>query len=908
MSESESVSFFRRPKALAIVALVVVVAAVAALVVPRIPEQMRRGAALQAFAEGDYETAALDLESHMRLRPDDDEAGLHYALAALHSGEDDAARAAFARFASSPMAAGGDFLLGRALSRLDDPETAGPALNTLLSQNPDHPAARVARAVLRANAGNMRGARDDFLEADHLIRGLAEDDPNLQLVNRVLLAAFAADEFAAPDPAADFAAPVEGRLEFPLGADGFANRYALPGDGAFAREHPPQSAVSALHYANFLIREGQYPEAETELNQAEAVAPDLLMLRNLRAFLPLRRGDFAAAAEMFADIAEAAPDSPRAALNRANSAWAADPDIARWQSAAAAYDAVLEAEPDNPAALNNRAYLRILGGDLTGARADLDAVAADSVDDAMARKLRFNRAVADLAEGDHDAALDTLEKLAAVGFASAPRAAAAAARAAGRWDRAAAYRSAEPSREFALHLERRGLLMRALWALDSETAWDSGNSGDSGDSGDSGGNSGEDLSLFRRGRILAKLGNRDAALEQAERMSDPVGASALRAVVAAIGGERESALEQYRVSVVGGGGGGSAEYAESLGEWLSPRWPTAGDLAGLPLENAPRLAALAAAGLAGRDDDRARELAGFAAKLRPHDFLVLRRAGFALARAGEAEAGLEMLERAREGYPADAGLWKSIQDFRAATGDRDGALRAAETLVNLANPGATEDDDPPFKFRAFSKEDADAINRFLAARQYDKALAVHEKMLESPAARRREVRAALLYNQAALLRAAGRHRDSARALTELLDESALTPRRRAAALSARGKSLMMDGDRRGASESFEEAAELNPALAEYRRQAAAASSNPTRELEAVTRRFPLHRPAYLELADLHRERGELQRAVAVLERLARIAPRSAIIYKKLSEFQGAAGDAKAAAVNMEIHAALTPKN
>ena len=523
----------------------------------------------------------------------------------------------------------------------------------------------------------------------------------------------------------------------------------------------------------------------------------------------------------------------------------------------------------------------------------------------MARKLRFNRAVADLAEGDHDAALDTLEKLAAVGFASAPRAAAAAARAAGRWDRAAAYRSAEPSREFALHLERRGLLMRALWALDSETAWDSGNSGDSGDSG---GNSGEDLSLFRRGRILAKLGNRDAALEQAERMSDPVGASALRAVVAAIGGERESALEQYRVSVVGGGGGGSAEYAESLGEWLSPRWPTAGDLQNLPLENAPRLAALAAAGLAGRDDERARELAGFAAKLRPHDFLVLRRAGFALARAGEAEAGLEMLERAREGYPADAGLWKSIQDFRAATGDRDGALRAAETLVNLANPGATEDDDPPFKFRAFSKEDADAINRFLAARQYDKALAVHEKMLESPAARRREVRAALLYNQAALLRAAGRHRDSARALTELLDESALTPRRRAAALSARGKSLMMDGDRRGASESFEEAAELNPALAEYRRQAAAASSNPTRELEAVTRRFPLHRPAYLELADLHRERGELQRAVAVLERLARIAPRSAIIYKKLSEFQGAAGDAKAAAVNMEIHAALTPKN
>ena len=897
----------RRPKALAVVVGGVILLLAVAVIAPNIPQQMRRSGAFQAMADGDYETAVLELEIYIKERPNDAEAGLQYALAALHSGDLAAARAAFRKYAGSPLAKQEENMLGRALAQLSDPAAASPLLDTLVSRKSDNAAAHLVRGVLRATQGDLRRARDDLLQADDIIRGYVEENHFLPLAHKILLQNAAAHPITAPPPPPKSPAPVEGRIGFPLGAVGFANQYALPADHEFLSEFVPQSAIPALHYANMLIDAGQYQESETELSQAASLAPDLLLAENLEAFRFLRQGKFAKAAEKFADVVERAPNSPRALLNLANAQWSENPDPIRWESAAAAYDEILAGNPDVPEAslaLNNRGHIRTFGGNLKGAAEDfaavIDMLKSDESEAAakLSQRARFNLAVANLAEGGRQVeVLDALEQLAEEKFPSASRALVAAAQIAILPDRAMRYNEVlaasgdlEPLLASALHYERRGLLLRALWTLDQLNP-----------SPDI-----RDILNFRRGRILVKLQNPEAANEQLTDMKDLRRAAVLRAIIAAAKGEADEAVSLYRQGVSENPEpplthAEQAEYGESLGEWLAPKWPAPSDIEGFQADYYPRLAALLSRAVVKSDPEEAVRLANLAVRVWPNDFLVLRHAGIVLGETGNPQVGLTLLNRALEGYPADPEILQSVQNFRSETGDHEGSLRAAETLFNLTT--ANKEQETSFKTLGVAKDVVEGLQQALRQRDYERALEIYDSSLA--AAKDEEGRNALLFHRAAVLRASGRVSDALLSLDQVLDSGALSALDRALALAARGRNLMMDGRNSEAEADFRKAAKLNPANPDYLRRAALASSDPAAGLEDSIRRFPLDQQAYWDLADIYRKTGKFSEVLALMRRMARVTPVHPDIYKLLGDVQTAAGHNRDAAVNQQIYDALS---
>ena len=639
--KSRGVDLARRPKFVAIFVGGVILLLAVVVIAPNIPQQMRRSGAFQAMAAGDYKNAALELKTYIKERPNDAEAGLQYALAALHNGNLAAAQAAFDKYAGSPLAKREENALGRALARLGNADDSLPLLNSLISRHSGNAAAHLVRGVLRAAQGDLRRARDDLLRADDIIRGYAEENPFLPLAHRILLQTAVTREITAPNPPPKAPAPVEGRIGFPLGAVGFASQYALPADHEFLVESVPQSAIPALHYANMLIAAGQYQEVETELSQAASLAPDLLLTENLKAFLFLHQGKFDKAAEKFSDVVERAPNSPRALLNLANAQWSENPDPARWESAAAAYDGILAGNPDIPEAslaLNNRGHIRTFGGNLKGASEDLtaaiDMLKSNGSKSAknLSQRARFNLAVVNLAEGGRNSeVLDALEQLAEERFPSASRALVAAAQIAILPDRVTRYNDVlaasgdlEPLLASALHYERRGLLLRALWTLDQLNP-----------SPDI-----RDILNFRRGRILVKLQNPEAANEQLKDIKDPRRAAVLRAIIAAANGEADEAVSLYRRGVSENPEpplthAEQAEYGESLGEWLAPKWPVSSDFEGFPADYYPRLAALLSRTIVKSDPEEAVRLANLAVRVWPNDFLALRHAGIVLGETGD---------------------------------------------------------------------------------------------------------------------------------------------------------------------------------------------------------------------------------------------------------------------------------
>ena len=908
----------RRPKTLAAVVVGLVVLLAAAVILPNLPQQVRRSAAFQAVADGDYETAALEFSAYIEARPNDPEAGLQYAMVALHTGDFVAARKAFQQYAGSPVARRGNFLLGRALTQMDNPDVALAALNDLVSEDTGNAAAYLVRGVLRGNRGEHRAAREDLLQADDITRGYAGEDRLMPLAHKILLQTASHREFAAPTPTPKAPAPVEGRIGFPLGAAGFANRYAIPADAEFMGESPPPAAIPALHYANLLIQSGQFKEAESELRQASSIAPDLLLTENLRAFLSLHRRKYADAARQFSAVVERAPNSPRALMNLANAQWSENPDPARWESAAAAYDEIVSGDPalpEIPMALNNRGHLRTFGGNLEGARDDFTAAlsalekaqeSGNSDDRAeLARRIRFNLAVIGLAEGDRAAGvMDELEKLAEENFPLASRALVAAAEIALLPDRAARYRAAlaasgdlEPLLANALHYERRGIFLRSLFMLD-QVALDFDSSPES-----------RDIANFRRARILLKLDNPESAADAVEEIENPRRAGMLRAVLAAAAGEKENALALYREALATNlnsppPDAERAEYAESLGEWLAPEWPALADLDDFPVEYYPRIAALAARAITQSDPEEAKRLADLAVRVWPNDFLVLRHAGIALGEAGEAEAGLKLLERALEGYPIDEEILNAVQNLRSETGDREGSLRAAETLFNLANPEVTTE--TPFQtLKGISKEVGAQLAKSVRARKFGQALEIYEDALSR--ASDADTRNALLFHRAAILRVDNRPDEAALLLGELLESDDLEPLQRATAHAARGKNLMLEGRHSEAEADFLAAAKLNPSQADYFRRAALASADPAVGLEETIRRFPAAPQAYRDLADIYRDRREYEKVIRVMRRMARVIPGEWGIYKTLADSQTAAGHANDAAVNQKIFNALKGK-
>ena len=920
----------RRPKVLALLAGAAAVMLVVAIVAPNIPQQMRRSGAFQAVAVGDYETAALELEIYVKDRPNDAEAGLQYALAALHTGDLQTAREMFAKFSGADLARRPDFLLGSALTQTDQPDQALGALDELLSQNPGDAPAHLVRGVLRAGQGDLRRARDDLLKADDLLRELAEEDRALPLAHKILLQTAAGKEFAVPPPPANIRAPIEGRIGFPLGLNGFANRYALPGDREFLRESPPQPAIPALHYANLLIAAGQFQEAETELRQASSYAPDLLMVANLEAFMSLQRGDLADAAEKLSAIVERAPESPRALLNLANIQWAENPDPARWESAAAAYDDIIAHNPESPEtalALVNRGHLRALGGKNLQGAADDFAAAVEMLEarksagagggDELLQVARFNSAVSEIAVGNSAQALDNLETLAEQRFPGASRALIAAAEIALLPERASRHRAAliaagdaETLLSDALHRERHGLLLRALWTLDQA------------ESGVGANPHARDLLRFRRGRILAKLQNAQAAAERVESIESPARADALRAVIAAARGNFGQAVTLHNQSLSRRAAAADsdadsgadrdaidesdlAEHAESVGEWLPAEWLARLDVSGVPVENYPRLAALSARIKAGSDPDEARRLAELAVRIWPNDFMALRNAGIALGRLGDAESALSLLDRALEGYPADLEMLEFMQKLRSESGDRNGALRAAETIFNLQNASDRAPDAGAFKMFGFSKSAGQQLQEHLKARRFDRALELYDAALDGADAKGR---ASLLYHRAAVLRASDKPGEAADSLTRLLQADDLTERQRAAALAARGRTLMQEDRRDKAALDFAEAAKLAPDELDYRRWAALTSAEPKPALEDAISRFPAEPEAYWDLAAEHRKDGEYEKVVDVMRRLARVRPDDPEIYKTMSEVQTTAGQPRDAAVNQQIYSALRGGN
>ena len=395
----------------------VLIGVLLALVVPvlvlvgiNIPLQVARSEAFSLYQKGDYETSLLKFRSYLKDRPSDTDAVFHAAQAAIHIEDYDYANTLLGKLAHvANIANRPDYMFAYALALMPSAE-AMPVLNNLVANAPDHTGGRLLRGVLLANQNQLSRAREDFLQADSVIRGANYDNTDmLSAHRRVVENAATILPIFEPPSAITSDAPIlqalSRRLGVPVFADMYINRYflILPED-AEASGISDDNIVS-MYYTVMLLRDGQFNEAQVEFSKLSPEVMSESPVGSLQGIAHALMGDYQAAFEVFQSLSEQLDAHPVLFFNLANAVFSANPTAQGAADAVELLSKVLALDENFISARSNRALLRLLLGDNIGAMEDIDAVSATGK---LSQAMSNLRVLALLAQDPHSADLDQL--------------------------------------------------------------------------------------------------------------------------------------------------------------------------------------------------------------------------------------------------------------------------------------------------------------------------------------------------------------------------------------------------------------------------------------------------------------------------------------------------------------------
>ena len=372
--------------------LVAVVVLLVAVIAPLIPAQIQRGNAFSAVDDGNYQEAYLLLEAYDREHPNDQEAIFRMAKSAIRIGKVQEARPLLARLLdNSSLSDSTDMPYYQALIRLNRVDRAVPHLDHFLARNPGHVGARLLRGyLLRGDLDSVRKAREDFIQADRIIRAQEVDERVVEEVR--FLHGFLQEhsdrsvEGISDDlrlhRSADYRGPgaIDRMLDFPPTVDGFFVRHFYTGEdflsGGSGLSVP---LIIGLYFVRTLMASGELEEAKTVIKEARSIASDSPLLDELEAFLAIYEKNFPLAVERFSALVERFPDDIQTRKNLSYAMLAAgNTDIGEL---AGIYSHLREVGGDDPFMTSNFAYAALLAGDVESAAEGVAALSSDGQTD-----------------------------------------------------------------------------------------------------------------------------------------------------------------------------------------------------------------------------------------------------------------------------------------------------------------------------------------------------------------------------------------------------------------------------------------------------------------------------------------------------------------------------------------------
>lgn len=909
---------------------------VAAVVVPLLiiiainaPAQIARSKAFGLYQEGQYAAALESFNRYLRDHPNDSEATFYTAQAALKTGDYAYAGALAQKIATlSAMAANPDFLFLRALATAPS-MAALDSLNKLIAAQPNHVSGRLLRGILLTKKNAERRARDDFIQADSLIRNDPDFDGNglLEVHARIMKNPLLfLPTFDLPPPLIAGDAPViqglSRHLNVPVIIDTFVNRYfpVLPDD-------PEKAGISSEHLVNLyytllLLQSKEINEAQAEVSKLPAAVFEESSAGSLVGLLMVLAGNNEAATKKISALAQLPSAPPILLLNHANRLFSYEPTIENANAAIALLDRTLAAKTTPLVAHHNRALLRLLTGNFSGALEDVNAISAETT----LPQTPMLRVLAELADNPQQE--NIVQLLAGVDKQQFPgKLYAAIARQLALGDYEAALNllqqnplGKEPLSDelYATILADNGLFMRALGVLEAIK--------------DYGGSTSPALAQNRYqagviALIINDLPQAEKALAAIETLasaenpaaSDAAYGQALRGhilhyqeqpqkALAAI----EQALNSAQTSAQ------KRSIATRAAHILFDTDP--GMLSLLLSENdllTPREIAVLARLRANTDGAKAAQLARVASARYPV-FEVLHHASLALHAAGEAEESLALMLVANAARPVNLPTLVHIKKLQLGIGDNDAAQKTQQVIDNIISVAThPSDEQNKEKYTVIVPQDNKIINNIANAINDDTppqpALAGFDRLLSKDPSDSEE---ALLHLQRgsffmALKKYGPAEEDIRKSLAGALPEE-----RKIQASFYLAKIMMLQKKYSEASELYRGLAESRPDLSLYRRLAGRALVlRPKIEyidqaiayLEEGIRLFPADIQLYFELAAAHRRKHNTAEAIAVLRQAARVAPRYPPIYKLLYNTQKTS-NARNARENSTVFSSLSSEN
>ncbi|MBE8157790.1 MAG: tetratricopeptide repeat protein, partial [Betaproteobacteria bacterium] len=869
-------------KTMIIAAVVLVVLPVAALLAVIIPGQIARSSAFGAYEAGNYPLALRELRAFLADNPGDNEVAYYAAQAASRTGEFDFAARVMSKISVAPeYARDPEFIFAYALMLAPGPNTTG-VLNKLAGIAPKHAGGRLLRGIMLTKEKYFSRAREDFLEADSIIRGAPNyDGSDLRAVhrriaeNKNIMPIFAAASAAGADSPVfrRFAA----RINAPAPDGVFINRYASVPPPAEADDYGDGDLIG-FYYAVMLLLAGQFREADVEFSKLPAAVSGSPEVENLKAIRHAVRGEYRKAADKFAAISG---QSPELMLNLANASFNLNPSAESAAAAAALYDKALAAEENPPpVARHNRAVLRLITGDNAGAREDLAALK-----DGAPPQTPFLRVLAELSQNPQSDAINELLK-AAGNFPGADSIRAAHYTAGGKhnlalrllgknagdgeWDAAA--------RAYVRYLADVRLFMRAYHALRARAPKRGAET------------------RYQNGALELAVGNLPAAEETLKLMETENGedfwTDALRGLVEHTKNNSEQALAHITRA---------AQKAETDAQ----RRNIAVDAADILLAAAPRLLENMLESLKSLDPVAETLLARLRAKKDPKNaakqaraavarypvFAVQYHASYALAEAGYPEEALTLLlAAAAEWNPVNVPLLTRIVELQIVASDPDGAAATKQRIAGIKWEVTKGGKDDLLALGVDSPNDSEMIKLLTEAinnnTSPEDALKRFGELLKSAAGKDEKVK--LLFQRATFYYAVRQYPEAEQDLNDTLPE--LDPETRQQALEYLGKTLERQKKYGKAAAVYQQLADNAPEIPLYRRLAGRALSNydsdaAVQYLRETAAMFPANIESYFELSAVLQKTQNIQEATAVLQKAARIAPLYVKIYAMLTRAQ-----------------------